>query len=583
MTSTHDLLSHIPGYMVEILSLRILGRSVDRASLAEGLGDEARLRRVVSELTDQQRSLLLDLCELGGSVQWDVLTSVYRNALDPLKDDLVAMGGAGIVFQNGLSGRDPIILLPSLMPILEELRQEFFARVEDLALVKPRPVSIWGHVALLNTLKASSIRCRSGMEPFKRGWEYLEERLSGMIEVERVYWELVELGCIREKKGVLCVSSQASGEFAMEGDDRYALWRFIRSCRGYPGLENKVFTVIQDRAVHRGLLIRSLILFLHSRNPEEVYAREMVSSLVDQWLGLGILRQDGEGVWVCFSEHAFRSLKTGKTSASPHLYCDDIVIQPNMEILAPRDFDPVDLLNLGEIADLVQTDVVSIYRVTKKSVSRGLRDGWNAEKIRVFLERISRHELPDNLRKTIQGWASERPEAHIIRGTFLVLSGADCKASRGLAEVLPGIYRVPENCEEEIAALLDKGDVIVHGADGEKEAEESVSWGKLLPFQFLPKAPWKESRREGVFPFGMVSPLPYGTKGEGVFEKALHDGESVVIFYPRQGYGEIEVKKISPIYVYRKGGIPFVEAFCEDTGEGEVFDITKVRALLKST
>jgi hypothetical protein len=254
-----------------------------------------------------------------------------------------------------------------------------------------------------------------------------------------------------------------------------------------------------------------------------------------------------------------------------------------MEILVPRDFDPVDLLNLGEIADLVQTDMVSIYRVTKKSVSRGLRDGWNAEKIRVFLERVSRHELPDNLRKTIQGWASERPEAHIIRGTFLVLSGADCKASRGLTEVLPGIYRVPENCEEEIAALLDKGDVIVHGADAEKEPEDGVSWGKLLPFQFLPKAAWKESRREGIFPFGMVSPLPYGTKGEGVFEKALHDGESVVIFYPRQGYGEIEVKKISPIYVYRKGGIPFVEAFCEDTGEGEVFDITKVRALLKGT
>jgi len=368
----------------------------------------------------------------------------------------------------------------------------------------------------------------------------------------------------------------------MEGDDRYALWRFIRSCRGYPGLEHKVFTVIQDRALRRDLLIRSLVLFLHSRNPEEVYAKEMVSSLVDQWIGLGVLQCDESGIWIRFSEPACRALKSGKPEASLHPYCEDLVIQPNMEILAPRDFDPVDLLDLGEIADLVQTDVLSIYRLTKKSVTRGLKEGWTAEKIRVFLERISRHELPDNLRKTIQGWASERPEAHIIRGTFLVLSGADCKASRGLTEVLPGIYRVPENCEEEITALLDKGDVIVHGADTEKDAEEGVSWGKLLPLMSAPKTTWKESRKEGVFPFGMVSPLPYGTKGEGVFEKALSDGEPIVIFYPRQGYGEIEVKRISPIYIYRKGGVPFVEAFCEDTGEGEIFDITKVRALLKN-
>jgi hypothetical protein len=582
MTSTYDLISHIPGYMVEILSARILGRPVDVTSLAEGLSDETRLKKVIEELSERQRTLLMDLHELGGSVQWDVLTSIYRHSLDPLKEDLMVMGGKGIVFQGGLSGRDPIILLPSLSPILEEMRQLFFARLEEHSWVRLSPMSIWGHIALLNTLKASSIRCRSGMEPFKRGWEFLEERLSGMIEVERIYWELVELGCIREKKGVLCVSGQASIDFATEGDDRYALWRFIRSCRGYPGLEHKVFTVIQDKAVRRDLLIRSLVLFLYSRNPEEVYAQEMVSSLIDGWIHLGILQRDESGIWLCFSEPAYRSLKSGKPETSPHPYCEDMVIQPNMEILAPRDFDPVDLLDLGEIADLVQTDVLSLYRVTKKSVSRGLRDGWNSEKIRVFLERISRHELPDNLRKTIQGWANERPEAHIIRGTFLVLSGADCKASRGLTEVLPGIYRVPENCEEEIAVLLDKGDVIVHGADSEKDAEDGVSWGKLLPFQFVPKAAWKESRKEGVFPFGMVSPLPYGTKGEGVFEKALHDGEPIVIFYPRQGYGEIEVKKISPIYIYRKGGIPFVEAFCEDTGEGEVFDITKVRALLKN-
>ncbi|HRR22205.1 MAG TPA: hypothetical protein P5553_12390, partial [Desulfomonilia bacterium] len=107
-----------------------------------------------------------------------------------------------------------------------------------------------------------------------------------------------------------------------------------------------------------------------------------------------------------------------------------------------------------------------------------------------------------------------------------------------------------------------------------------AGWGRMTPVVPQQKSQWKEARREGVFPFGMVTPLPYGTKGEGIFEKALHDGRDIVIFYPRQGYGEIQVKRISPLYLFRKDGIPFVEAFCEDTGEGETFDITKVRALL---
>jgi len=34
------------------------------------------------------------------------------------------------------------------------------------------------------------------------------------------------------------------------------------------------------------------------------------------------------------------------------------------------------------------------------------------------------------------------------------------------------------------------------------------------------------------------------------------------------------------VYLFRKGGVPFVEAFCEDTGEGEMFDLTKIRAML---
>ncbi len=581
MTSTYDLISHIPGYMIEILSSRILGQAVDTVKLAEGLSDEMRLKRLLDGLSARQRSLLMDLYDFGGNVQWDVLTALYRDSSAELREDLSLLGAQGLVFQGGLSGRDPLILLPALTPFLEQIRSLSVKETASSTWKDLWQVNLWGHVALLNTLKSSRIRCRTGMEPFKRGWEYLEEKLSGMLDVTRIYWELVELGCIIEKKGVLCVSQQAASELTMEGDMRYPLWRFIISCRPYQGLDHKVFSVITDHAVSRDHLIRSMLLFLVSKDPEEHVSYETIHTLIDLWISLGILKEDSTSGWVCFPEAVYRALKTGIIESGLRAYSEEVVIQPNMEILVPGDFDPVDLLNLGEIADIVQMDVVSIYRLSRRSVSRGIKEGWTYDKMRGFLERISRHELPDNVSKTIEGWASSRVEAHIIRGTFLVLTGEECKANHGMKEVLPGIYRIPDNCEEEVIAFLDKKDVLVQGSDMEADSEEGISWGKITPFQSVQKASWKESRKDGVFPFGMVSPLPYGPKGEGLFEQALHEGGSIIIFYPRQGYGEIEVKKISPIYIYRKGGVPFVEAFCEDTGEGEVFDITKVRALLR--
>ena len=173
-----------------------------------------------------------------------------------------ALGLRGVVFQGGLSGRDPVILLPSLYPLLDEVRRKHFADPGDITWTEPERVSIRGHIALLNALRMSRIRCRAGMEPFKRGWQFLEERLGELPECERVYWELVELGCIEEKNGVLSISSEAARELAAEGDARYPVWRFIRSCKAYPGLDHKAFTLMGDRALQRDYLARSLKNFI---------------------------------------------------------------------------------------------------------------------------------------------------------------------------------------------------------------------------------------------------------------------------------------------------------------------------------
>jgi hypothetical protein len=124
---------------------------------------------------------------------------------------------------------------------------------------------------------------------------------------------------------------------------------------------------------------------------------------------------------------------------------------------------------------------------------------------------------------------------------------------------------------------------MVRGVESLRESEGDIDWGKSLPLKAPVRSQQRSAQKEGVYPFGMIIPLPYGPRREVIFEEALHLGKSMIIFYPRQGYGEIQARKISPIFIFRRGGVPFMEAFCEDTGEGEVFDISKVRALFRQS
>lgn len=580
MTSTADLISQIPEYMVEELSVRILGAPIERRRLAERLGDEKRLRGILEGLTGRQRSLMLDLYEMGGRATWEVLAAARSPDLEGLVQDLTVLGGQGIAFQGGLSRRDEVILLPAVHPLLEELRRECFGDPGEFTWREGKGAGIARHVALLNAFRVSKIRCRSGMEPFKRGWQFLEERLGPGGDISRLYWELVELGCIREIEGVLALYPKACSELAAEGDARYPVWRFIRSCRPYPNLDHKVLTLIADRAIRKDHAVRALTLFILAAGPGESRAADLVRDLIGQWLDLGVLEQDVSGGWLRLSPQAFRALKSGRVEVSLQGYGEEVVIQPDMEILVPGDFDPVDLLDLGGIADIVRTDVMSIYRITRKSISRGIRSGWDADGIMAFLRRISRHGLPENVEKTVRGWVLAHSEAHLLRGTFLVMPPEAREVPGGIVEVLPGIFRVPREREAEVLNFLEKNDIVVRGALQPDEAAQGASWGKMVPSVPAKKGRWKDPSREGVFPFGMVTPLPYGAKGEEIFQQALQDGRTVVIFYPKQGYGEVQAKKISPISLFRQGGVPFVEAFCEDTGEGETFDITRIRGLL---
>jgi len=580
MTSNAELIGNIPAYMVEIISTQIMGEPTDAERLSAWLSNHARLRRIVSGLSEKERAVLSDIFELGSQMEWHVFLRIYRQEITTMRSILERLGESGLVFQAGLSGRDPVMLLPSLSPVMAELRNK---GLPDTAVAwkDVKSVSIWPHVVMLNALRTVKIRCRPGMEPFKKGWELLEERLGAFIEIRRVYWELEVLGCVREAKGAIEVLQCPAQEFAMEGELRYRIWRFFQSCRPYQGLDAKVMAICGNKGLARATFERALFFYLAQHFPEMDAIEHTPAALISLWMELGILQDDVSGKWIRIQDTVYQALQSGKLAQPITAYRDEVIIQPNMEILVPQDFDPLDHLNIGEIADLVQADVISIYRLSRTSIFRAIRDGWNADKLTNFLDRIAKHAVPENVLKTIVGWVTSLSQAHIIRGTFLVINNCRDKIPHGLDEVLPGIYRIPERCEDEVVTFLDRKSVIIQRTDRMPEQEGEMNWGRTLPLQSYGQTELKLTLKGGVYPFGMVIPLPYGHKGIEIFEQAAQQGQTLVIFYPKHGYGETEVYQLTPVYIFTKGGVSFVEAVNDESGETEVFDISKVKALLK--
>ncbi len=582
--STHELIASLPAYMVDLISSQILGESVSAKRLAGSLCDTNRLKRLLNNLKPEDKAILIDLYELGGEVNWSVFSSIYQHEVDALKTGLARLGELGLVFQGGLTGREVVIMLPSLFSIINDMVTAHNLPDKDLVWQKGHRADIHMHILMTNVIRSRRLRCRSGTEPYKRGWNLFEELLGLIADVPRIYWELVALGCIEEKNNMLVINPGCTMGLALDGDLRYRIWRFIESCKGFSGLETEVFTLIGDGTVLRKWLSRVLFLYFKQHYPVLSDADAKVSDLISLWLELGILEEDTKRQWIRFEKDTYTALCTGKVEIPLEEYQEEIIIQPTMEILVPIDFDPVDHLNIGEIADIEKADTVSIYRITRASVLRGLKNGWTLEKILQFLDRISKHTVADNVAKTIKGWMDAFRQAHIIKGTFLVIKGGKGGTPGELKEILPDIYRIPDKSKDDIITSLDKKGIMVNTSDTSFDTDDTdvgIDWGKSLPLKLVARSRQRYVYPDGIYPYGMVIPLPYGAERTEIFQQAIDDRSQLIIFYPKKGYGEIQMKKISPIYMYRQAGNFFVEAFCEDTGEGEVFDINKIKAMFR--
>jgi hypothetical protein len=574
MTSTHELIAGIPSYMAGQISQNILGHASDASSLVTDLNEPSRVNGIYYGLNSQEKAMIADICISGGEIDWVVFSRIYKDDINKAREVLTDLGRKGIVFQGGLTGKDPVILLPSM---ITRVRADIeCACPDDLSWKEDRVPETWKHILMINVLKTLGLKCRVGLEPFKKGWVQLEEKLDSIMDIKHIYWELSSLGCLKDAGGEIMVLGRTSEAIATEGELRYKLWRFINSCRPY-GIDGEIYTVVSDKTILKSVLERIIIISLAKITPPVEEILEISKRLLNEWIGIEIFREDGPGQYVRFDKRIYKAMDGSEIKDNTFRWKDEVIIQPNMEIIVPKDFNLSDHLNIGEIAELVRADVVSIYHITRQSVLRAIGFSWTAEKIGTFLDKISKHTMPDNILKTISAWTGTISSARIISGTFLITSDKD-KVPHGLDELQPGIFRIPENYEKEMEALLEKRGVLV---EHEKLPDDSeLAWGRLVPVK-----PVKQTRqsfaRGGLYPYGMVIPLPYGNKGIEMLENVINESRDIIIFYPKQGYGESSAHRISPINIYIRSGAGFMEAINEDSGAAETFEISKIRAILR--
>ncbi|MCZ8511403.1 helicase-associated domain-containing protein [Paenibacillus filicis] len=176
------------------------------------------------------------------------------------------------------------------------------------------------------------------------------------------------------------------------------------------------------------LNLLALAGFLPAAGPEET--AERVQSLEQICLmplaALGWLEPDGQGSYV-WRLHPAAADDTEEEGA--------LIVQPDFEILVPPDVPPAVCWELGCLADLVRSDQMSIYKLSKETLKRALENSRTAEEIEAFLVRHSLYELPDHVLITLRQWMKPFGQTEFREAILLRL--ADAETARSVAK-LPG-------------------------------------------------------------------------------------------------------------------------------------------------
>jgi hypothetical protein len=97
-----------------------------------------------------------------------------------------------------------------------------------------------------------------------------------------------------------------------------------------------------------------------------------------------------------------------------------VTLQPNLEILAPPDLDPVVYLNLARLGDLRSVDIYTAFAITWDSLMNAFDRGFSAGELLAFLESASATGVPATVRQLVEDCEGRHGEVRIgVAGPYV--------------------------------------------------------------------------------------------------------------------------------------------------------------------
>ena len=112
-----------------------------------------------------------------------------------------------------------------------------------------------------------------------------------------------------------------------------------------------------------------------------------------------------------------------------------VLVQPSFTVIAMEPISDMVLIALDEFAESQGGDRAISYTLTRQSVYRGQRLGWNAARIKAFLEQHQGGPIPTNIQRSLEEWQAQHQRI-TFRRSVRVLQYADDAARAGAHEAL---------------------------------------------------------------------------------------------------------------------------------------------------
>ena len=100
-----------------------------------------------------------------------------------------------------------------------------------------------------------------------------------------------------------------------------------------------------------------------------------------------------------------------------------VIVQPNFDVFALDPVSDVVLAALDQFCDRLSAERAVHYQITRQSVYRGSRRGWNVPRIIEFLNVTSSTSLPQNVERDLREWATAMQRV-VVRTHVALLQAA---------------------------------------------------------------------------------------------------------------------------------------------------------------